>query len=108
MIKQNNFFLITDLAAAQQETTEDPQNSTTEPFTGIRNAFGGGLSTSGKLWCYECSENYEKEYDVREAICKFNLSLVTLRQCNPEHDYCMVSFEYYLNIINLFFFFSHS
>lgn len=76
------------------ENTTVAGNSTAENSThpGM-NPLGGPVSSDGTLWCYECTETYDEEYDPLQAPCQLNVSTVTLRQCNPEYKYCFVSFS---------------
>ena len=86
-------FFLADCVFCQNTTT-----TTTTPSPGdIRNAaapsnntYGSPLSTTGNLWCYECKETYKKGFFHDNSPCSNNLSLVTLRQCGPEHRWCAV------------------
>ncbi len=71
--------------SCSQETTE---NATTAE--NVTDATVDDPVEGTDLHCYECRENYKKEYDAFNSPCLNNVSLVNTRQCTAEHKYCMV------------------
>lgn len=47
-------------------------------------------AAAGNLFCYECSEAYNKVYDPKNSPCRHNLSQIIVRRCSASEKYCKV------------------
>ena len=72
---EHNIFFTSVVVTSALSTS----NVTQEPVSG------------SDLYCYECKEIYKKGYDPLNSPCRNNVTTVGVRQCLPEHRYCVVS-----------------